>query len=236
MKMLWSVYGGIRKAAVNALKTSGRSSPVKRLLCTCDGVSDRLADAETIFALSSGHGRCGVAVVRVSGPASLTALRTMAGLRDKPLPPRAAQLRNITDPKTKEVLDRGLVLWFPGPHSFTGEDSAEFHIHGGPAVITAVLQALGSVPGMRPAEAGEFTRRAFQAGKLGLTEVEGLGDLIHAETEAQRRQALRQMSGDLGRLYQDWTHRLKRCLAHVEAFIDFSEDELIEDGVLDQGK
>lgn len=89
---------------------------------------------------------------------------------------------------------------------------------------------------MRPAEAGEFTRRAFQAGKLGLTEVEGLGDLIHAETEAQRRQALRQMSGDLGRLYQDWTHRLKRCLAHVEAFIDFSEDELIEEGVLNQGQ
>ncbi|KAI3368195.1 hypothetical protein L3Q82_007922 [Scortum barcoo] len=122
------------------------------------------------------------------------------------------------------------------PHSFTGEDSVEFHIHGGPAVITAVLDALGSVPGMRPAEAGEFTRRAFQAGKLGLTEVEGLGDLIHAETEAQRRQALRQMSGELGRLYQDWSHKLKRCLAHVEAFIDFSEDELIEDGVLNQGQ
>lgn len=101
-------------------------------------------------------------------------------------------------------------------------------------MVSSVLQALGSVPGMRPAEAGEFTRRAFQAGKLGLTEVEGLGDLIHAETEAQRRQALRQMSGDLGRLYQDWSHRLKRCLAHVEAFIDFSEDELIEEGVLNQ--
>lgn len=233
--MMWSFYCGIRRAAVCALRTRSRPPLVRRLLCSRDGPQTLLSDRETIFALSSGHGRCGVAVVRVSGPASLTALRTMAGLRNgPPPPPRTALLRSITDPETKEVLDRGLVLWFPGPHSFTGEDSAEFHIHGGPAVVTAVLQALGCVPGVRPAEAGEFTRRAFQAGKLGLTEVEGLGDLIHAETEAQRRQALRQMSGDLGRLYQDWTLRLKRSLAHVEAFIDFSEDELLEDGVLDQ--
>ncbi|KAM6921967.1 5-taurinomethyluridine-[tRNA] synthase subunit GTPB3, mitochondrial [Xenentodon cancila] len=205
-----------------------------QLLSTCDGDSAGLGDADTIFALSSGHGRCGVAVVRVSGPASVTALRFMAGLTQRLPSPRTALLRSITDPRSKEVLDRGLVLWFPAPHSFTGEDSVEFHIHGGPAVITAVLQALGSMPGVRPAEAGEFTRRAFQAGKLGLTEVEGLGDLIHAETEAQRRQALRQMSGGLGLLYQDWSHRLKQSLAHVEAFIDFSEDELIEGGVLDQ--
>uniref|UniRef100_A0A3Q0RYW5 GTP binding protein 3, mitochondrial n=1 Tax=Amphilophus citrinellus TaxID=61819 RepID=A0A3Q0RYW5_AMPCI len=210
-----------------------RGAPPYRLLSsTFDGVPAGLADADTIFALSSGHGRCGVAVVRVSGPASATSLKYMAGFTQRMPPPRTALLRSITDPRSKEVLDRGLVLWFPAPHSFSGEDSVEFHIHGGPAVITAVLQALGSVPGLRPAEAGEFTRRAFQAGKLGLTEVEGLGDLIHAETEAQRRQALRQMSGDLGCLYQDWSDRLKRCLAHVEAFIDFSEDELIEDGVL----
>uniref|UniRef100_A0A673AL26 5-taurinomethyluridine-[tRNA] synthase subunit GTPB3, mitochondrial n=1 Tax=Sphaeramia orbicularis TaxID=375764 RepID=A0A673AL26_9TELE len=213
---------------------SCRLTPPHRRLCTGDGGPAGLADAQTVFALSSGYGRCGVAVIRVSGPASMTALRSMAGLKHRLPPPRTALLRSITDPRTEEVLDRGLVLWFPGPHSFTGEDSAEFHVHGGPAVIAAVLQALGSVPGMRPAEAGEFTRRAFQAGKLGLTEVEGLGDLIHAETEAQRRQALRQMSGELGRLYQDWSRKLKRCLAHVEAFIDFSEDELIEDGVLNQ--
>ncbi|XP_060890117.1 tRNA modification GTPase GTPBP3, mitochondrial isoform X1 [Labrus mixtus] len=230
--MLPSIYNGIRRAAFHTLRTRG-SQPC-RVQSTFDGLPAGLADAETIFALSSGHGRCGVAVVRVSGPASATALRCMAGLTRSPPPPRTALLRSITDPQSKEVLDRGLVLWFPAPHSFTGEDSVEFHIHGGPAVITAVLQALGSVPGMRPAEAGEFTRRAFVAGKLGLTEVEGLGDLIHAETEAQRRQALRQMSGELGHLYQDWSHRLKRCLAHVEAFIDFSEDELIEDGVLNQ--
>ncbi|XP_023261807.1 tRNA modification GTPase GTPBP3, mitochondrial isoform X1 [Seriola lalandi dorsalis] len=224
---------GIWRSAVHTLRIS-RRPPLCKPLSTCDGVPAGLADADTIFALSSGHGRCGVAVVRVSGPESATALRRMAGLTHSLPPPRTALLRSITDAQAKEVLDRGLVLWFPAPHSFTGEDSVEFHIHGGPAVITAVLQALGSVPGMRPAEAGEFTRRAFQAGKLGLTEVEGLGDLIHAETEAQRRQALRQMSGELGRLYQDWSHKLKRCLAHVEAFIDFSEDELIEDGVLNQ--
>ncbi|KAJ0047382.1 hypothetical protein NL108_002240 [Boleophthalmus pectinirostris] len=142
--MLWSVYRGLRKAAVSAFKSSRGPPPVRRLLCTCDnGNTNRLADADTIFALSSGHGRCGVAVVRVSGPASLSALRTMAGLKHKPPLPRTALLRSITDPRTKEVLDRGLVLWFPGPHSFTGEDSAEFHIHGGPAVVSAVLQALG---------------------------------------------------------------------------------------------
>ncbi|XP_037625910.1 tRNA modification GTPase GTPBP3, mitochondrial isoform X3 [Sebastes umbrosus] len=202
--MLPCIYHGIRRAAVHTLRTS-RGTPPCRFWSTGDGVPVALADAETIFALSSGHGRCGVAVIRASGPGSATALRCMAGLTRSLPPPRTALLRSIADPQTKEVLDRGLVLWFPG-----------------------------SVPGMRPAEAGEFTRRAFQAGKLGLTEVEGLGDLIHAETEAQRRQALRQMSGELGRLYQDWSHRLKRCLAHVEAFIDFSEDELIEDGVLNQ--
>ncbi|MBN3317106.1 GTPB3 GTPase, partial [Atractosteus spatula] len=120
------------------------------------------------------------------------------------------------------------------PHSFTGEDSAELHVHGGPAVISGVLQALGSLPGLRPAEAGEFTRRAFHAGKLDLTEVEGLGDLIHAETEAQRRQALRQMAGELGRLYQTWSQELVRCLAHTEAFIDFSEEEMIDGGVLNE--
>ncbi|XP_013862788.1 5-taurinomethyluridine-[tRNA] synthase subunit GTPB3, mitochondrial isoform X2 [Austrofundulus limnaeus] len=232
MLPLPSVYRGIFRTAIRKLKS--RNPSLHRLLSDCDGVQTGLADADTIFALSSGHGRCGVAVVRVSGPASATALRRMVGFTHRLPPPRTALLRSITDPCSKEVLDRGLVLWFPAPHSFTGEDSVEFHIHGGPAVTAAVLHALGSVPGTRPAGAGEFTRRAFQAGKLDLTEVEGLGDLIHAETEAQRRQALRQMSGDLGRLYQDWSHRLKRCLAHVEAFIDFSEDELIEDGVLDR--
>ncbi|KAL2090336.1 hypothetical protein ACEWY4_015024 [Coilia grayii] len=190
--------------------------------------------SETIFALSSGQGKCGVAVIRISGPASALALRSLTGPRQSLPTPRKAMLRDLIHPHSKEMLDRGLVLWFPGPHSFTGEDSAEFHVHGGPAVISGVLEALGSLPNLRPADAGEFTRRAFHAGKLDLTEVEGLGDLIHAETEAQRRQALRQMAGDLGRLYRDWSQRLTQCLAHVEAFIDFSEDELMEHGVLNQ--
>ncbi|XP_076134519.1 5-taurinomethyluridine-[tRNA] synthase subunit GTPB3, mitochondrial [Alosa pseudoharengus] len=200
----------------------------------CRPINGGPDSGETIFALSSGQGKCGVAVIRVSGPASILALRSLTGPSQSFPTPRKALLRHIIHPHSEEILDRGLVFWFPGPHSFTGEDSAEFHIHGGPAVISGVLGALGSLPSLRPAEAGEFTRRAFHAGKLDLTEVEGLGDLIHAETEAQRRQALRQMAGDLGRLYHDWSHRLTRCLAHVEAFIDFSEDELIEDGVLNQ--
>ncbi|XP_062869076.1 tRNA modification GTPase GTPBP3, mitochondrial [Trichomycterus rosablanca] len=210
------------------LLPSVHTRPV-RSLC----ISPVLGHEDTIFALSSGRGRCGVAVVRVSGPHAAGALHALTGLK-RTLPPRTALLRSIIHPTSKELLDRGLVLWFPGPHSFTGEDSAEFHIHGGPAVISGVLQAMGSVPGLRPAEAGEFTRRAFHAGKLDLTEVEGLGDLIHAETEAQRKQALRQMAGDLGRLYNGWSQQLKHSLAHVEAFIDFSEGELIEDGVLNQ--
>uniref|UniRef100_A0A673LPB0 TrmE-type G domain-containing protein n=1 Tax=Sinocyclocheilus rhinocerous TaxID=307959 RepID=A0A673LPB0_9TELE len=194
----------------NAAVITAKSLPGKRLLCSVRWEDD------SVFALSSGQtqGRCGVAVVRVSGPASALAVRSLT--RGLPAA-RTDSLRSITHPQTRGLL----YLWFPV--SFTGEDSAEFHIHGGPAVISGVLQALGSLPGLWPAEAGEFTRRAFYAGKLDLTEVEGLGDLIHAETEAQRRQALRQMAGDLGRIYQDWSVRLKRCLAHVEAFIDFMD-------------
>ncbi|XP_074384957.1 5-taurinomethyluridine-[tRNA] synthase subunit GTPB3, mitochondrial isoform X3 [Zonotrichia albicollis] len=122
----------------------------------------------------------------------------------------------------------------PGPHSFTGEDCAELHVHGGPAVVSGVLRALGRLPGLRPAEPGEFTRRAFAHGKLDLTAAEGLRDLIGAETEAQRRQALRQMEGDLGRLYQRWSHALTQALAHLEAYIDFSEDDNVEEEVLTQ--
>ncbi|XP_075404899.1 5-taurinomethyluridine-[tRNA] synthase subunit GTPB3, mitochondrial isoform X1 [Tenrec ecaudatus] len=188
----------------------------------------------TIFALSSGQGRCGVAVIRTSGPASGPALRSLTAAQDLP-PARSARLRLLRDPCSGEPLDRALVLWFPGPQSFTGEDCAEFHVHGGPAVVSGVLQALSGVPGLRPAEAGEFTRRAFAHGKLSLTEVEGLADLIHAETEAQRRQALRQLDGELGRLCQDWAETLTRALAHVEAYIDFGEDDNLEEDVLERG-
>ncbi|NXL74315.1 GTPB3 GTPase, partial [Leptocoma aspasia] len=123
-----------------------------------------------------------------------------------------------------------------GPHSFTGEDCAELHVHGGPAVVSGVLRDLGRLPGLRPAEPGEFTRRAFAHGKLDLTAAEGLRDLIGAETEAQRRQALRQMEGDLGQLYQRWSHTLTQALAHLEAYIDFSEDDNVEEEVLAQGE
>ncbi|NXC77330.1 GTPB3 GTPase, partial [Anhinga anhinga] len=123
-----------------------------------------------------------------------------------------------------------------GPQSFTGEDCAELHVHGGPAVVSGVLRALGRLPGLRPAEPGEFTRRAFRRGKLDLTAAEGLGDLIRAETEAQRRQALRQMEGELGQLYQRWSETLTQALAHLEAYIDFSEDDNVEEEVLSQGE
>ncbi|XP_055975763.1 tRNA modification GTPase GTPBP3, mitochondrial isoform X2 [Sorex fumeus] len=191
------------------------------------------AAGATVFALSSGQGRCGVAVIRTSGPASSQALRSLTAPRDLP-PARSACLRLLRDPRSGEPLDRALVLWFPGPRSFTGEDCAEFHVHGGPAVVSGVLQALGRVPGLRPAEAGEFTRRAFAHGKLTLTEVEGLADLIHAETEAQRRQALRQLDGELGHLCRGWAETLTKALAHVEAYIDFAEDDNLEEGVLER--
>ncbi|KAM3656801.1 5-taurinomethyluridine-[tRNA] synthase subunit GTPB3, mitochondrial [Ammospiza maritima maritima] len=187
---------------------------------------------DTIFALSSAPGRSGVAVIRASGPGSGAALRSLTGTPEPP--PRVMALRRIRDPQTAESLDRGLVVWFPGPHSFTGEDCAELHVHGGPAVVSGVLRALGRLPGLRPAEPGEFTRRAFAHGKLDLTAAEGLRDLIGAETEAQRRQALRQMEGDLGRLYQRWSHALTQALAHLEAYIDFSEDDNVEEEVLTQ--
>ncbi|XP_064252457.1 tRNA modification GTPase GTPBP3, mitochondrial isoform X2 [Passer domesticus] len=190
---------------------------------------------DTIFALSSAPGRCGVAVIRASGPGCGAALRSLAGTPGLP-PPRVMALRRIRDPQTDESLDRGLVVWFPGPHSFTGEDCAELHVHGGPAVVSGVLRALGRLPGLRPAEPGEFTRRAFAHGKLDLTAAEGLRDLIGAETEAQRRQALRQLEGDLGRLYQRWSHALTQALAHLEAYIDFSEDDNVEEEVLAQGR
>lgn len=179
---------------------------------------------DTIFAPSTAPGRAGVAVVRISGPAAAPALMALGG---NSLPPaRQAVLRAIVDPADGRVIDRGLVLWFPGPGSFTGQDVGELHLHGGRAVVAATLEALVRLPGLRPAEAGEFTRRAFDNGKLDLSAVEGLADLIDADTEAQRRQALRQMSGGLARLTGGWAARLTRVLAHFEAAIDFVEEEL----------
>ncbi|MGH6933594.1 MAG: tRNA uridine-5-carboxymethylaminomethyl(34) synthesis GTPase MnmE, partial [Dongiaceae bacterium] len=179
---------------------------------------------DTIFALASGGGRAGIAVFRISGPATLPALLRMAG---EPLPmPRRASLRKLREPKGGAVIDEGLVLWFPGPASFTGEDMAELHVHGGRAVLIAMIGGLASCPGLRLAEPGEFTRRAFEHGRLDLTSAEGLADLVNAETEAQRQQALRQMQGALGRLYENWREGLVAMLARIEAYIDFPEEDL----------
>lgn len=147
--------------------------------------------------------------------------------------PRFATLKSIRDPISLSLIDHGLILFFESPKSFTGEDSCEFQVHGGPAVVSALLKALSNVEGLRPAEPGEFTRRAFFNGKMDLSEVEGLADLIHAETENQRKQALIQADGHQSRLYLKWRKRLVRNIAHIEAFIDFSEDENIEEDVLE---
>ncbi|KAH8247624.1 hypothetical protein KR038_007118 [Drosophila bunnanda] len=184
----------------------------------------------TIYSLSSGHVKCGVSVIRVSGPQTKKALRAIVA--NKEYEPKATYLKSFFHPTSKEMIDRGLLLWFKGPASFTGEDSCEFQVHGSLAVIAAMLDALGKVDGLRPAQPGEFTKRAFFGGKLDLTEVEGLADLIHAETEAQRKQALLQSTGALARLYDNWRRRLIRCAAHLEAYIDFAEDEQIEGGVI----
>ncbi|XP_052255639.1 tRNA modification GTPase GTPBP3, mitochondrial-like isoform X2 [Dreissena polymorpha] len=189
----------------------------------------------TIFCLSSGKGKCGIAVIRVSGQACRQVLKDMAQFHHMPIP-RQAVLRKIVDSGNGVVIDKGLVIFFPAPHSFTGEDCVEFHLHGGPAVVSALLCALHSIPGCREAHPGEFTKRAFMNGKLDMTEVEGLGDLIHAETEVQRRQALRQMDGDLSQLYQGWRADIIKCVADLEAFIDFSEDQDIEEHVVESVK
>ncbi|MFT8244984.1 tRNA uridine-5-carboxymethylaminomethyl(34) synthesis GTPase MnmE [Roseomonas sp. BN140053] len=180
-----------------------------------------MTTADTIFALASGAGRAAVAVLRLSGPDSGAVLDRLAGRRPEP---RRATLRPLRD-GTGEVLDRALVLWFPGPASFTGEDSAELHLHGGRAVIAAVSAAL-TAAGARPAEPGEFSRRAFLHGKLDLTAAEGIAELVEAETEAQRRQALQQAGGALGRLAAGWAGRLTRLLAQNEAAIEFAEEDL----------
>jgi tRNA modification GTPase len=185
-----------------------------------------MGDAQdTIFAKASGAGQAAVAVLRLSGPGSGPALAQLAGR----LPaPRHASLRRLRCPRSQEVLDQALVLWFPGPQSYTGEDSAELHLHGGAAIVAGVAEALASL-GCRPAEPGEFTRRAFLHGKLDLTQAEAVADLIAAETAAQRRQALRQAEGALATLYGAWTARATRILAHQEAAIEFEMDDLPSD-------
>ena len=179
---------------------------------------------DTIFALAAGGSRAALSVLRLSGPACASTLKTLAGSLPSP---RRASLRKLRDQRS-DILDEALVLWFPGPGSYTGEDAAELHLHGGRAVLDSVTAALVEA-GLRPAEPGEFTRRAFLNGRLDLTAAEGIADLIAAETDAQRRQALRQAGGALARLQQGWADRLLRLLAHQEAAIEFAEEGLPND-------
>lgn len=185
--------------------------------------------SETIFALSSGRPPAAIAVVRISGPQAGVVLERLIGHLPSP---RHATLARVRDPASGETIDEALALWFPGPSSDTGEDIAELQLHGGRAVIAATLKALAEFDGLRPAEAGEFTHRAFENGRLDLTAVEGLADLIHAETEVQRRQAYRHMKGLLGERAETWRQRLIEALALVEARIDFSDEADVPEDLL----
>ena len=187
-------------------------------------MSARLAGEDTIFALATGAGQAALAVMRMSGPASGGMLDSLCQRRPAP---RRAVLRTLRTPCGMS-LDRALVLWMPGPGSYTGEDTAELFLHGGRAVAEGVADALVGL-GARPAEAGEFTRRAVRNGRLGLTEAEAVVDLVEAETAAQRDQALRQLDGELGRLYKGWAERLRVLLAQAEALIEFADEDLPPD-------
>src|SRR5476651_381511 len=184
---------------------------------------------QTIFALSSGRPPSAIAIVRVSGLQAGTAITSLAGKLPAPRMATRVLLRDAD----QAPIDDAVVLWFPGPASATGEDVAEFHVHGGRAVLAALFAALGALPDVRAAEPGEFTRRAFENGKLDLTEAEALDDLIHADTERQRRQALRQLKGLLGDKARGWRREIIEASALIEAGIDFSDEgdvsaELIE--------
>lgn len=176
---------------------------------------------KTIFAEATAPGKAGIAIIRISGPLAGMAVEKLTA---QPLPlPRRAILRNFAD------IDRGLLLWFPGPNSFTGENIAELHLHGSRAIVKEVLRFLSGITGLHLAEPGEFTRQAFENDKLDLTAVEGLADLIAAETEQQRKQALRQMEGELGRLYESWRERLLQVMGFFEACLDFADEDIPPD-------
>lgn len=194
-----------------------------------------MSDSDTIFALSSGAPPAALAVIRISGPQAGIVLRAMAGNLPEP---RRATLRTLCDPESGGELDRALLLWFPGPASATGEDLAELHLHGGRAVVRAVERVLAAQPGVRLAEPGEFTRRAFQHGRIDLAEAEGLSDLLFAETEWQRQSAMALASGRFSRCVEGWREQVLMLSALVEAELDFSdEDDVASDSArrLEQG-
>ena len=189
----------------------------------------RNAARDTIFALSTAAGVSGIAIIRVSGPRAQDALRLAQNGRR--IRERTAEFRRLFDVSTGVQIDDGVVLWFPAPHSYTAEDTVEFQTHGGRAVTAALVAALTRLPGFRPAEPGEFTRRAVENGRMDLTRAEAVADLISAETEAQRRLALRQYDGDLTGLYGSWRERLVRAAAWIEAGIDFADEDVPENAV-----
>ncbi|RNA14322.1 tRNA modification GTPase mitochondrial [Brachionus plicatilis] len=193
--------------------------------------------SSTIFALASGlNQKCGVAVVRVSGKSTHEVLLRLTKHSKNLYEPRKMYFRDIWHPITNEKIDKSLIVWFKEPKSFTGEDVCEFHVHGGPAIISSLLNALSTFDDLRYAEPGEFARRAFLNGQMDLVEIEGLADLVNAETEMQRKQALSQMEGNLSKIYKDWREKIIKSLANVEAYIDFNEEENVEDNVLDEGE
>ena len=181
----------------------------------------------TIYALSTGPGISGVAVIRVSGKETASVIKKLTG---KNLPtPRIATLRKINNINTSELIDEGIILWFPGPHSYTGDDMAEFHVHGSRAVVNALHSSIKEIENCRLAEPGEFTKLAFQNGKINLLKAESIADLISAETEIQRKQAIKIMNGVSSDKFNSWREKLLKILSHVEAKIDFPDEELPKD-------
>ena len=183
----------------------------------------------TIYALSTGPGVSGVAIVRISGPEASKAIKL---LTKKDLPtPRIATLRKINNINTSELIDEGIIIWFPGPESYTGEDMAEFHVHGGKAIVLALQNELSKIENFRLAEPGEFTKIAFQNGKINLLKAEGIADLISAETEMQRLQAVKIMKGNSAEKFDNLREKLLKILSFVEAKIDFPEEDLPEENI-----
>ena len=181
----------------------------------------------TIYALSSGPGLAGVAVVRVSGKETSNVIKLITN-DDLPTP-RVATLRKMNNINTNELIDEGLIIWFPGPDSYTGEDLAEFHVHGSRAVVVALHETISKIQNCRLAEPGEFTKRAFQNGKINLLKAESIGDLISSETEIQRKQAIKIMNGNSSDKFNSWREKLLKILSYVEAKIDFPEEDLPKD-------
>ena len=181
----------------------------------------------TIYALSSGPGLSGVAVIRISGPDTKNVVKKLT--RGNFPEPRIATLKKINNINTNELIDEGIIIWFPGPESYTGEDMAEFHVHGSVAVIKELQKSISDVENCRIAEPGEFTKLAFQNNKINLLKAESIGDLIAAETEIQRRQALKIMSGKNHKKFTEWREGLLKILSNVEAKIDFPDEDLPKD-------